>query len=98
MEQRGRELDSFKELIEKAVNAEAKATFRPCFYARETDQYCFRRSRPILSTTTKSQGNSMKDPRIEEPRTKPQKPKAPATQQPEASKKARQKKKKDQHN
>ena len=40
MKQRGQELNSFKELVEKAVNAEAKAVLRPCFYARETDQYC----------------------------------------------------------
>ena len=29
MEQRGQELDNFKELIEKAVDAEAKAALRP---------------------------------------------------------------------
>ena len=40
MEQRGRELNSFKELVEKAVNAKAKAALRPRFYARETNQYC----------------------------------------------------------
>ena len=39
--QRGQELDSFEELIEKAVDAEAKAALRPCFYACKSDQYCF---------------------------------------------------------
>ena len=37
MEQRGRELDSFEELVEKAVDAEAKAVLRPRSYAYETD-------------------------------------------------------------
>ena len=46
MEQRGRELDSFEELVEKAVDAEAKAAFWPRSYARETDQHCLRGSRP----------------------------------------------------
>ena len=37
MEQRGRELDSFEELVEKAVDAEAKAALRTRFYACKTD-------------------------------------------------------------
>ena len=37
MEQRGQELDSFKELVKKAVNAKAKAVFRPRSYAHETN-------------------------------------------------------------
>ena len=44
MEQRGRELDSFEELVEKAVNAEAKTALRPRSYARKTDQHCLRGS------------------------------------------------------
>ena len=44
MEQRGRELDSFEELVEKAVDAEAKAALRPRSYARKTDQHCLRGS------------------------------------------------------
>ena len=44
MEQRGRELDSFEELVEKAVDAEAKAALRPRSYARETDQHCLQGS------------------------------------------------------
>ena len=37
IEQRGRELNSFKELIQKAVDAKAKAALRPRFYACKTD-------------------------------------------------------------
>ena len=40
MEQRGQELNSFKELVEKAVDAEAKAALQPRFYACKIDQYC----------------------------------------------------------
>ena len=97
MEQRGRELDSFKEFVEKAVNTKAKAALRPRSYARETDQYCPRSSQPASSTTGKAQdqGSSMKDPRVEEPKSKPQEPKLSALQQQtEASEKARKKKKK----
>ena len=37
MEQRGRELDSFEELVEKPVDAEAKAALRPRSYTYKTD-------------------------------------------------------------
>ena len=37
IEQHGRELDSFDEIIEKAINTKAKATFRPCSYTRNTN-------------------------------------------------------------
>lgn len=37
IEQRNCELDSFKELVEKVVEAEAKAALQPGFYTRETD-------------------------------------------------------------
>ena len=41
MEQRGRELDSFGELVKKIVDAKAKAAFRPRSYVCKTDQHCF---------------------------------------------------------
>ena len=41
MQQRGQELDSFEELVEKAVDAKAKVALRPLCYARRTNQYCF---------------------------------------------------------
>ena len=46
MEQQDQELNTFKELIEKIVDAKAKTALRPRFYACETDQYCFPGSRP----------------------------------------------------
>lgn len=38
MEQRGRELDSWDELVEKAIDAEAKAGLQSPSILRETDQ------------------------------------------------------------
>lgn len=40
IKQRGCELDSFEELVEKAVDTKAKAALMPCSYAWETDQHC----------------------------------------------------------
>ena len=37
MEQRGQELDSFEELVEKTVDAEVKTALRPRSYACKTD-------------------------------------------------------------
>ena len=78
MEQRGQELDSFKELVEKTVDAKAKAAFRPRSYACKTDQYCLRSSRPSAAKAS-TQGQPIKDPRVEKPK-KPKKSKAPASQ------------------
>lgn len=61
IKQRGRELDSFKELVKKTIDDEAKAVFNPCFYARDIDQHYLSSSRSIFFTTTKSSGNSIKD-------------------------------------
>ena len=41
IEQRGRELNNFKEIVKKAIDAKAKAIFRPYSYAYNIDQYCF---------------------------------------------------------
>ena len=95
MEQRGRELNSFEELVEKAVDAEAKAALRPRSYARETDQHCLRGSRSSAAKAS-TQGQPMKDPRVEEPK-KPQESKASAPQRSdstETSEQARKEKKK----
>ena len=79
MEQRGRELDSFEELVKKAVDAKAKAALRPRSYARETDQHCLQSSRPFAAKTN-TQCQPMKDPRVEKPKSRPQELKAPAPQ------------------
>ena len=96
MQQRSRELDSFEELVEKTVDTEAKAALRPRSYARKTDQYCFQSSRPLVAKAS-TQGQPMKNLRVEEPKSRPQKSKAPAPQHfdsAETSKKARKEKKK----
>ena len=77
MEQTGRELGSWKEMIEKAVDAEAKTGLQPASYIREMDHRCQRGNLPVHVTAAKVQtlGSSMIDPRIEEPRPKAQEPK-----------------------
>ena len=79
MEQRGQELNSFKELVKKASNAKAKAALWPHFYACKTDQHCLRGSQ-LSTAKTSTQGQPMKDPRVEESKSRPQKSKAPALQ------------------
>ena len=68
IDKRGRELDSFGELVNKAKDAEARAALRPHAYARDTDQYYLRRNQP---EPEKAKTESWKDPRVEEckPRT-----------------------------
>ena len=83
MEQRGQKLNSFQELVKKAVDVEAKAAIRPCSYARKTDQYCLRQSRPLAAKAS-TQGQPMKDPRVEEPK-KPQELNAWAPQRSDTS-------------
>ena len=69
MEQRGRELDSFKELVKKTVDAKAKAALRPRSYACETDQHCLHGSRPSVAKAS-TQSQPMKNPRFEKPKSK----------------------------
>ena len=38
MEQRGRKLDSWTEIVEKAVDVEAQASLQPTSYIKEMDQ------------------------------------------------------------
>ena len=99
MEQCGRELNNFKELVEKAVNAKANAALPPRSYAPKIDQYCFRGSRPSAAKAS-TQGQPMKDPKIKKPK-KPQELKASAPQRSNSSKtseNARNKKKKKKSN
>ena len=79
IEQRGWELDSFEEIVEKAVDTKAKAALKPCSYACDTDQYCLQGSWPSAAKTS-AQGQPMKDPRVEEPKPKSQEQKALASQ------------------
>ena len=72
MEQRGRENDTWEELVEKAIEAEAKVSLLPSPFVRDMDQRCPRGNRP--ATLTKSQTSSARDPR-DEPSEKAQNPK-----------------------
>ena len=63
MEQRGREKDSWEELVEKAIDAEAKASLQPPSFLREMDQRCPRGNRPAHITMAKSQASATWDPR-----------------------------------
>lgn len=73
MEQCGRKLDSFQDMVQKTVNAKAKSSFQPCFSACKTDQHCPQDIRPANSTTAKSQRSLMKNPRVKEFKTQTQK-------------------------
>ena len=79
MEQRGQKLNSFEEIVKKAIDAKAKAALRPCSYAHNTNQHCLWGS-PPSGAKTSAQGQLMKDPRVEEPKPKSQKQKASAPQ------------------
>ena len=70
MEERGRELDSGTEIAEKAVDAEAQASLQPTSYIEEMDLRCLHGNRPN-STRANTQGNSIKDPKMEESQSKP---------------------------
>ena len=72
MQQHNRELDSFEDTIQKAVDTKAKAAFRLCSTTRETDKHCPQGTRLANSTAAKSQGSPMKDPRVEKPKSRTQ--------------------------
>ena len=67
IEQRGRKLDSWKQLIEKTIEAEAKAGLQPFFIFREMDQRCLQGNRPAHTTVAKSQASASSawDPQTE---------------------------------
>lgn len=69
MEQRGRELDSREELVEKAVDVEAKAGLQPTAFVIEIDQRCPRGNCLAHTTVAKfpTQGSSFWDLKLEEP-------------------------------
>ena len=76
MEQQGREHDSWEELVEKAIDAEAKASLQPLSILCEMDQRCPRGNRPAHSTVAKSQASSTRNPRDDSVK-KPSPPLAP---------------------
>ena len=76
MEQQDRALTSFKEMVQKAVNAEAKAGLRSSIMVRDVDSRCPRGHRPSQNTSTKvqTQGSTAKKSKPEEFRPKESKP------------------------
>ena len=72
MEQQDREAMDFEEMVQRAVNAKAKAGLRSSAMVRDSDICCPRGHRPFNSIASKvqTQGTSAKKPRPEESRTK----------------------------
>ena len=71
MEQQNRESMDFEEIVQRAINAEAKAGLRSSTMVRESDARCPRGHRPFYNTSSKmqTQGSSHKDsPRTKESR------------------------------
>ena len=63
------ELENFLQIVKKTVAVKAKANLRSRATTKDMDQYCPRDSRSVNSTAAKNQGQSIKDPRKEEPKT-----------------------------
>ena len=90
------ELESFLQIVKKAVVAEAKANLRSRATTRDMDQHCSRGSRSAHFTAAKNQGQSIKDPREEEPKVRAPESTTPRSSNSiEPSAKARREKKKD---
>ena len=71
MEQCGREKDTWEELVEKAIEAEAKVSLLLSLFIQDIDQRYLQGNRP--TTLTKSQTSSTRDPQ-EKPSKKAQNP------------------------
>ena len=75
MEQQDRESIDFEEMVQRAVNAEAKAGLRSSTMVRKLDVRCPRGHRPSHNTSSKVQTQGSKDSsRSEEPKPKDPKP------------------------
>ena len=72
MEQHDREAIDLEEMVQRAVNEEAKAGLRSSAIVRDLDIRCLQGHRPSNSTASKvqTQATSAKEPRPEESRTK----------------------------
>ena len=62
IEQQRQEHDNWKELVKKAINAEAKASLQPPSILYQMDQRCLHGNRLAHSTVAKSQASSTRDP------------------------------------
>ena len=97
MEQQDRESMDFEDMVERAVNAEAKASLRSSTMVRDLDIRCPRGHRPSNSIAAKVQTQGTKDSHPEEPKVKETRPAASWSEASEPSKQARKEKKKKRH-
>ena len=97
MEQQDRESMDFEEMVQKAVNAEAKAGLRSSTMVRNSDIRCPKGLRLSNSTTAKVQIQGTKDSHPEEPKVKETRPAPSRAEASEPSKQARKEKKKKRH-
>ena len=76
MEQQDRKSMDFEEIVQRAVNAKAKAGRRSSTMVRESDARCPKGRHPSHNTSSKvqTQGTTAKEPHTEEPRPKEAKP------------------------
>ena len=76
MEQQDRESMNFEEMVQKIINAVAKASLRSSTMVRDSDIRCSRSHCPSNNTAAKvqTQGMIVKDLRLEEAKTKDPKP------------------------
>ena len=86
------ELESFVQMVKKAGVAEAKANLRSRATTRDMDQHCPRGSRSATAAKASTQGQSIKDPREEEPKVRAPES-TPRSNNPEPSAKTRRDKK-----
>ena len=61
MDNRNRELDSWDEVLEKAIEAEAKASLQPASSVREMDSRCYRGRRPVKKDETSAPSKFSRD-------------------------------------
>ena len=97
IEQQNRESMDFEEIVQRAVNAKAKAGLRSSTMVRKSDARCSKGHRPSHNTSSKvqRQGSSHKDsPRSEEPKPKDPKPASSRDNAAEPAKKKDRKEKK----
>ena len=97
MEQQDRESMDFEEMVQRAVNAEAKAGLRSSSMVRDSDIRCSRGHRPSNSTAAKVQTQGTKDSHPEEQKVKETRPAPSRAKASEPSEQARKEKKKKRH-
>ena len=94
MEQQDQEFMDFEEMVQKVVNAEAKAGLRSSTMVQNSDIHCPRGHRPFNNTAAKVQTQGIKDSHPEEPKVKKVRPTPSRAEAREPSEQARKEKKK----